>query len=263
MEVIVCADQEEAADRVAAEILAAHRRKPDLALGLATGSTPIGVYKRIIQSREETGRDFSRLRTFNLDEYLGLTPGHPQSYRHFMQTHLFSGLNVPPGSIHFPPTEGPDLEAKCAEYERHIEAAGGIDLQLLGVGSNGHIGFNEPASSLASRTQVTVLTEKTIDDNARFYAEGEYQPHVAVTMGVGTIRDAGRILLQAFGAKKAPAIQAAVEGPVSSLCPASALQLHPRVTLYLDRAASSELRMTAHYLKTAKVHEHLRRNNIL
>src|SRR5690606_11869996 len=213
MRVIECASAAEAADLVAAEILAALARKPDLVLGLATGSTPVGVYERLVRAHREQGVSFARVRTFNLDEYIGLPADHPRSFRSFMHTHLFSGIDLPPENVHFPPVDG-DLAAGCAAFEAAIAAAGGIDVQLLGIGSNGHIGFNEPTSSLASRTRPTTLTDKTLADNARHYVPGEVQPHRATTMGIGTILEARRILLQSFGSRKARAVPAAVEGPV-------------------------------------------------
>jgi glucosamine-6-phosphate deaminase len=252
MRVIECATQDEAAELAAQEILTALRSKPGLVLGLATGSTPIGVYERLVRAHQDHGVDFARVRTFNLDEYIGLPPDHPQCYRSFMKKHLFGGLNIPPHQIHFPPVAGPDLRAACAAYEQAIRDAGGIDIQLLGIGSNGHIGFNEPTSSLASRTRVKTLADKTLADNARFYAAHESQPQLATTMGIGTILQARRILLQSFGAKKAQAVHAAVEGAVSSFWPASALQLHADVTFYLDAASASLLTLRDYYRRVRR-----------
>lgn len=247
MRVIECDSQGQAADLVAAQILAALATKPDLVLGLATGSTPIGVYERLVAAHRARRADFSRVRTFNLDEYIGLPGDHEQSYRRFMKCHLFDGLGLTAAQVHFPPTEAADLVAACADYERRIRDCGGIDLQLLGIGSNGHIGFNEPTSSLASRTRVKTLTDKTLADNARFYAAGEAQPEMATTMGIATILDAKRILLQSFGSKKAQAVHAAVEGPISSFWPASALQLHAQVDFYVDADSASLLTMRDYY----------------
>ena len=245
--VVICDTHDEAADLVAAEILAALGEKPHLVLGLATGSTPIGVYARLVKAHRVDGVDFSRVRTFNLDEYVGLAADHPQSYREFMREHLFDGIDLPPGNIHFPPTEGPGLRRKCAEFEERIRHVGGIDIQLLGIGSNGHIGFNEPTSSLASRTRLKTLTDKTLTDNARFYGPGEDQAQLAATMGIATILDAQRILLQSFGTKKAKAVHAAVEGPISSFWPASALQYHEDVALFLDAGSAELLTMRDYY----------------
>lgn len=247
MRVIECDSRDEAADLVAGEILAALHASPKLVLGLATGSTPIGVYERLVEAHRTGAVDVSQLRTFNLDEYIGLPPDHPQTYRTFMREHLFDALDLPPARTSFPPVDAPDLGKACREYEAEIRAAGGIDIQLLGIGSNGHIGFNEPTSSLASRTRVKTLTDKTLRDNARFYEGRAPQPELATTMGIGTILDAKRILLQSFGTKKADAIHAAVEGPVSSFWPASALQMHPDVSIYVDADSAARLTMRDYY----------------
>ena len=219
MQIQLSKNSEEGSDRVASLILALLRKKPAAVLGLATGSTPIAVYRHLIDACRRGDADFSQVHTFNLDEYLDLPPDHPQSYRHFMNEHLFHGTNIPRENVHFPPSEGDNLLQRCTEYEDLIRAVGGIDIQLLGIGSNGHIGFNEPTSSLFSRTRIKTLTEKTLADNSRFYDGEEEQPRIAVTMGIGTILDARTILLQAFGERKAEAIHATVEGPVSGLCP--------------------------------------------
>jgi glucosamine-6-phosphate deaminase len=247
MKVVVLEDPGEAARRIVAAILSALARKPDLVLGLATGSTPLEVYEGLVRARREKGFDFSRVTTFNLDEYLDLPEDHEQSYRSFMRRHLFSGVNISPERIHFPPSEGSKLLEQCEEYERRIRDAGGIDIQILGIGSNGHIGFNEPTSSLASRTRVKTLAEKTLRDNSRFYGPGERPPPLAATMGIATILEARRIYLQAFGSKKADAIRASLEGPISSLWPGSALQLHPDVTVYLDPESASKLSLLDYY----------------
>ncbi|MEZ5966223.1 MAG: glucosamine-6-phosphate deaminase [Planctomycetota bacterium] len=252
MRVIECASRDEAAELVADEILRALQHKPDLVLGLATGSTPIGVYERLVRAHREAGVDFAAVRTFNLDEYIGLAADHAQSYRHFMRAHLFDGIEIPAANTHFPPVEGDDLAAACAAYEAAIRDVGGIDIQILGIGSNGHIGFNEPTSSLASRTRVKTLTDKTLADNARFYGPGEPQPEMATTMGIGTILETKRILLQSFGPKKAEAVRAAVEGALSSFCPASALQLHPDVTMFVDSDSAARLSMRAYYRRVRR-----------
>lgn len=263
MELVLARDAEHSADLVAHVILARLREKPDLVLGLATGSTPVGVYRRLREAHARGEASFARVRTFNLDEYLDLPADHPQSYRTFMRAHLFDGIDIDPANVHFPPSEGDDLLRRCGEYEAAIVAAGGVDVQLLGIGRNGHIGFNEPTSSLASRTRVKSLTDRTLEDNARFYAKGEQQPVLAVTMGIGTILDAREILLQAIGSKKAPAVRSMLEGPVSSFFPASALQQHRRVTAYVDQEAASQLTMTAYYRRTRALQEELRRSGRL
>lgn len=261
MRVRLTQSAEHAADLVAHEILTQLRAKPNLVLGLATGSTPIGVYTRLVDAYQSGAASFAKVHTFNLDEYLDLPASHHQSYRFFMQRHLFDAIDIPAAHIHFPPSEGQNLLRRCQQYETEIEDLGGLDIQLLGIGSNGHIGFNEPTSSLRSRTRIKTLTPKTRQDNARFYASDETQPTLAATMGIGTILGARTILLQAFGQKKAEAIRATVEGPVSSYCPASALQLHEDVTLFLDSEAASRLSMQDYYLQTQMHEEQLRRED--
>ena len=256
MRILVYKSGELAAEKVAQRILSFLELRPDLVLGLATGSTPIGVYRRLIQAHREQGVDFSRVRTFNLDEYLDLPANHEQSYRFFMEKHLFSGLNILRRNIHFPPSDGSDLQQQCQDYENRIQEAGGIDIQLLGIGTNGHIGFNEPTSSLASRTRIKTLTDRTLRDNSRFYKSGERQPQLASTMGIGTILGARSLILQAFGPSKAEAIRAVVEGPISAFWPGSALQLHPDVHLYLDPDSASKLTLI-HYYQRAQQNEEL------
>ena len=247
MKVLIFDNAEEAAEYISVEILRALARKPDLVLGLATGSSPLGVYSRLIRAHRDDGVSFAQVRTFNLDEYLGLTPKHPQSFERFMRTHLFDQLDIPAKNVHFPPTSGRALESQCARYEESITSVGGIDVQVLGIGSNGHIGFNEPTSSLVSRTRIKTLTRKTREDNARFYDDPQAQPQLAVTMGIGTILDAKRIFLQAYGVKKAAAVHAAIEGPISAFWPASALQMHPKTSFYLDSQSASLLRLVDYY----------------
>ena len=250
MQVVVCKDAEEGTGIVAEEILGALESKPDLVLGLATGSTPIGVYQQLSLAHNEGGVDFSAVRTFNLDEYCDLAADHPQSYRSFLRKHLFKDINISEENIHFPPSEGPGLREKCLRHEDEIRQAGGIDIQLLGIGSNGHIGFNEPTSSLASRTRIKTLTEKTLRDNSRFYEDPSEQPQVASTLGIATILDAKRILLQAYGEKKAEAVKASVEGPISSYWPGSALQMHADVTFILDEDSAARLEMIEYFRKS-------------
>lgn len=252
MRVLVFRNSEEAAEGVAGEILKALSRKPDLVLGLATGSTPLPVYRRLAKAHAEGRADFSRVRTFNLDEYLDVPESDPRSFRYFMREHLFRHLNIPPENIHFPPSEGCDFARRFREFEDQIRAAGGIDIQILGIGANGHIGFNEPTSSLASRTRIKTLTHRTLEEYERFHGPGERPPGLAATMGIGTILEARRIIIQAFGEKKREAVRAAIEGPVSAFCPASALQLHPDVWFYLDDAAASGLSMLEYYRRVVE-----------
>jgi glucosamine-6-phosphate deaminase len=252
MRVIVFDSPETAAESLAHEVLEALEIKPNLVLGLATGSTPLRVYSHLIRAHRERSVDFSEVRTFNLDEYLDLPATHPQSYRYFMQKRLFDGVNIRQHNIRFPPSEGSDLTRRCREYEDLIQAAGGIDIQILGIGSNGHIGFNEPTSSLSSRTRIKTLTDRTLRDNSRFYGPDEHPPEMAATMGIGTILDADKILLHAFGSSKAQAVLSAVEGPISSYWPASVLQLHADVTFFLDGESAASLSQLSYYERVVR-----------
>ena len=248
MRVIIEKDYEEMSKRAATVVAKIVRNRPDCVLGLATGSTPVGMYKELIRMHREEGLDFSRVTTFNLDEYYGLPPTHDQSYRYFMQENLFDGINVAPGRISVPSGTTSDVEGFCAEYERMIEDAGGIDIQVLGIGGDGHIAFNEPGSSLGSRTRLVTLDELTIEDNARFFEKKEDVPRFAVTMGVGTILEAKCCLLMVNGAKKADVLAKAIEGPITSQVTASALQLHPDVVTVVDEEATSGLERRAFYV---------------
>lgn len=238
----------EAASAVAARIVSRLlQEKPDAVLGLATGSTPLSLYRELVRLHREGNLDFSRVTTFNLDEYLGLEPEHPASYHTFMREHFFQHVNVRADNTHIPDGLTKDVPAFCARYEDQIRAAGGIDLQVLGIGTDGHIGFNEPGSSLASRTRIKTLTAQTRRDNARFFGGEDKVPHHVITMGVGTVMDARQCLLLAFGAGKARAVAGAVEGPITTMNPASILQMHPVVKVCLDEAAASELKKTDYY----------------
>ncbi len=227
--------------RIVAELI---RRKPNCVVGFATGSTPLGLYRELIRLHREEGLDFSKITTFNLDEYVGLPPEHPQSYHYFMWENLFKHINVDPRFVHIPHGMADDIDAFCDWYEEQIEAAGGIDMQILGIGANGHIAFNEPSSSLGSRTRIKTLSEKTRQDNARFFSTMEEVPKYAITMGVGTIMEARRLLLLASGAGKADAIARTVEGPITAMVPASIVQLHAHATVLVDREAASKLTHT-------------------
>lgn len=223
------------------------REKPDCVLGLATGPTPVSLYQELIRLHRENGLDFSRVTTFNLDEYTGLGPSHPQSYRHFMDHEFFQHINIHPENTHLPNGCAADLRQECRDYEKRIRDAGGIDLQVLGLGGNGHIGFNEPTGSLGSRTWIKILSQSTIRDNSDLFANPAEVPRHCITMGIGTILEARHNLLLAFGPKKARALAAMIEGPVTALCPASALQFHHRVTVVADEAAAAALTQTEHY----------------
>ncbi len=223
------------------------RSQPRCVLGLATGRTPLRLYEELIRLHREEGLKLAEVTTFNLDEYVGLSADHPRSYRHYMAENLFRHVDVDPRAAHVPDGCAADLRAHCLEYERAIVDAGGIDLQLLGIGSNGHIGFNEPTGSLRSRTWIKILSEKTLRDNASHFSALEEQPRHVVTMGIGTILETRHCLVLACGAAKSHAVKAMIEGPVSAMCPASALQMHPRTTVIVDRAAAARLDHPEHY----------------
>ncbi len=238
----------EAASAVAGRILSRLlREKPNAVLGLAAGNTASLLYRELVRRHRQGQLDFSKIKTFNLDEYVGLPPQHPQSYHTFMWENLFRHVNVARKNVHIPDGLAQDIPAFCARYEERIRAAGGIDLQVLGVGTEGHIGFNEPTSSLASRTRIKTLTAQTLKDNARFFGGEKKVPCHVITMGIGTILEARQLLVLAFGAKKARAVAGAVEGPVTAMNPASALQLHPVVKVCLDAPAASRLEKADYY----------------
>lgn len=224
--------------RIVAELV---RKKPDCVLGFATGSSPLGMYQELIRMHREDGLDFSKVTTFNLDEYVGLPPEHEQSYHYFMWENLFKHINVGPRHVNIPHGMADDIEGHCVWYEEQIEKAGGIDLQILGIGGNGHIAFNEPGSSLGSRTRIKTLTGKTRQDNARFFDSMDQVPKYAITMGIGTIMDARKLLMLASGKGKANAIKNTTEGPISAMVPATIVQMHQHATLLIDEAAASSL----------------------
>lgn len=241
-DVVICNDPSAAALRVAAIIADAIRAKPGIVLGLATGGTPIGVYRELVRLHREAGLDFSSVTTFNLDEYVGLGPEHSQSYRQFMRDQLFDHVNVDMANTHVPNGLAADIATHAVEYESMISDAGGIDLQLLGIGRNGHIAFNEPGSAPDSRTRQVDLTDQTIQANSRFFDSIDQVPRHAITMGVGTILEAKRIVLMATGDGKASAIEQAIEGPLDPMNPASQLQRNSGVTFVLDNAAAKNLK---------------------
>jgi glucosamine-6-phosphate deaminase len=252
---LVLKSTDEELGREAACIVAkAVRKNPRLRLGLATGGTTVGMYKELVRLHKQEDLDFSHVVTFNLDEYLGLSANHPQSFHYFMHQNFFAHVNVNPVNVHIPDgSVTRDYEHYCRSYEQAIRDSGGIDLQILGIGRNGHIGFNEPTSSLGSRTRVKVLTKETIDDNRKFFAAGEKVPECAITMGIGTILEAKRILLLASGSAKAAPIAGAIEGPVTASVTASALQLHPEVTFLVDREAGADLKQKDYYRRVLEM----------
>lgn len=222
---------------VASEIL----KKPDCILGLATGSTPIPTYQEMIRMNKEGILDFSKVRSFNLDEYIGLSPEHVCSYRRFMNEQLFDHINIDKANTHVPCGIGADHEADAKAYDAAVEAAGGIDLQILGIGHDGHIGFNEPGDEFVSGTNIVTLTDMTIDANTRFFEKREDVPRQAITLGNRNIMAAKRIILLATGKGKARAIAQAIKGNITPKMPASLLQVHPNVQFLLDEDAASEL----------------------
>lgn len=241
IKIIICDNKEEVA-RVSADIFAQRIRvKPDIILGLATGGTPVGMYQELIRMHKTLGLDFSQVKSFNLDEYLGLAPEHNQSYRYFMNDNLFNHINIDKANTNVPDGKAKDIKASCQRYDDNIKKAGGIDLQLLGIGSNGHIAFNEPGSPGDSRTRVVDLTGRTIKDNSRFFHDESEIPRQAVTMGIGTILETKQIVLLATGSNKADAVAKAVKGKVSPDLPASFLQNHPDCTFIVDRDAAAGL----------------------
>ncbi|NTS78720.1 glucosamine-6-phosphate deaminase [Catenovulum sp. SM1970] len=241
MKVVILKDAAEVAQYGAQIFIDQINAKANSVLGLATGSTPVALYKELIEANKSGKVSFKDVSSFNLDEYLGLEGTHPQSYRYFMNEQLFDHVDIDKANTQVPPGNDANPIEACKKYEADIVAQGGIDVQLLGIGRNGHIGFNEPSSSLASRTRVKTLTKETIDDNARFFSEGEYQPELSITMGIGTILESKKVVLLATGENKAEAIKQTVEGAISASCPASALQFHQDVVVIVDEAAASQL----------------------
>jgi glucosamine-6-phosphate deaminase len=247
MEVIIRPDANAAARMVAHIIANDLRANPRLVLGLATGRTMESVYRFLVEMHVREGLDFSLCRTFNLDEYIGLSGDHPQSYRHYMHERFFRHVNFDLRNTHLPDGVAEDPEAECLAYEAMIQQAGGIDLQLLGIGRAGHIGFNEPLSALMSRTRVKALSPATIEQNAPLFEDPAQMPRRAITMGVGTILEASRCLLLVTGEEKAEIVAQAVEGPITAMISATALQLHSRCTVIIDEAAASRLKCTDYY----------------
>ncbi len=247
MKIIIQENYEQMSKATAQEVADILNAKPNAVLGMATGSTPLGVYQELVRMHRNDGLDFSRVTTFNLDEYVGLTPDHEQSYHYFMHENFFKHVNVSAQNIYIPSGTTSNYRAFCAWYEKRIEECGGVDVQILGIGSDGHIAFNEPTSSLSSRTRLKTLARPTIEDNARFFDKPEDVPIYAITMGVGTILESKHLLLLANGKNKADAVAKLIEGPVTSMITASALQLHKSANVYIDTDAAADLQMRDYY----------------
>ena len=247
MEVIIQPNKKMAAELTAKVIADQLRVKHDLVLGLATGRTMEHVYADLVSMYKNEGLDFSSCRTFNLDEYVGLPTEDPHSYRSYMNQHLFDHINIDVRNTYLPNGMAEDLKEECHLYEKRIKACGGIDLQLLGIGETGHIGFNEPLSALYSRTRQKALTQVTIDQNSPLFDPPEKMPRRALTMGVGTILEASRIIVLVTGEKKAAILAKSVEGPITSMISATALQTHPATTVIVDEAAASKLENKEYY----------------
>ncbi|MFW6189205.1 MAG: glucosamine-6-phosphate deaminase [Planctomycetota bacterium] len=257
MNILIADNYERMSDRAAEVVSAALREDPQLVLGLATGGTPEGLYQRLVRRHREGKLDFSEVTTFNLDEYVGLPPEDPNSYHHYMRENLFDHVNLPAANTHLPDGESEELQRHCAEYENSIADAGGIDVQVLGIGGNCHLGFNEPGTSLRSGTHVATLTRRTVRDNAAEFENEADVPRYAVTMGLGTIMLAKRCVLLAAGERKAEPVRRAIEGPVTSMCPASVLQMHPSAVAILDEAAASGLERLDYYRRRERAWDEL------
>lgn len=241
IKVVVAKDAKEMSKKAAAVIAEVVRKRPHCVLGFATGSTPEGTYAELARMNKEEGLSFARVTTFNLDEYLGLDGDHDQSYRYFMNKNLFEKIDIRLWNTFVPLGVAADPGVGCIAYEQYIKAAGGVDLWLLGIGNNGHIAFNEPGSAPDSRTRIVALDKSTIEANSRFFKSADEVPRYALSAGIGTIKEARKIVLLASGPKKANAVKAAVEGPVTIECPASLLQDHPDTTFIVDAEAASKL----------------------
>ena len=248
MQVIICDNAEVVAKESADWVAAMVTQKPDAVLGLATGSTPIQLYRNLVERHQQEQLSFANISTFNLDEYYNIAPENPQSYRAFMNHNLFDHVDINKANTALPTcTIDQNPRQQGVAYEQAIAEAGGIDLQILGIGANGHIGFNEPTSSLSSRTRIKTLTKQTLKDNSRLFREDEEQPTMAMTMGIATIMDARYVLLMATGEHKAQAVKDMITGPMSAYCPASILQMHENAVILLDKAAASLLDEQAYF----------------
>lgn len=247
MQVVIVESSDEVGLFAARKIAKVIRERTDAVLGLATGSSPLSIYAELSRQVQAGELDCSAVRGFALDEYVGLPPGHPQSYRAVIQNEVVEPLGLDPDLVHVPHGSADDIAAACADYERMIAEVGPIDIQILGIGSNGHIGFNEPTSSFASRTRIKTLAPKTRADNARFFDTPEEVPTHCLTQGLATIHDARELVLVAQGERKAEAVARMVEGPLTSSCPASTLQYHPNATVIVDAPAAAKLELADYY----------------
>ena len=250
MQVVIVATPAEVGRLAAAKIGHLVRSRPDAVLGLATGSSPLAIFAELARQAAEDGLDCSQVRAFALDEYVGLPPEHPESYRSVLMRDVVEPLGMEPSNVHVPDGSAADVAAACEAYEALIAETGPVALQILGIGANGHIGFNEPTSSFASRTRIKTLAPQTRADNARFFDSPEQVPTHCLTQGLGTILDATTLVLVAQGETKADAVAKMVEGPVSSMCPGSALQLHRDANVIVDEAAASRLTLADYYRYT-------------
>jgi glucosamine-6-phosphate deaminase len=251
MEVVISTTPEEAGKLAADAIQDLVRQQPQAVLGVATGSSPLIIYDELSRRVGQGSLSLAKARAFMLDEYVGLPADHPQRYRNVVQAEFVDKVNIDPAHVLGPNGLATDLPEACEAYERAITEAGGVDLQMLGIGTDGHIAFNEPGSSLASRTRIKTLTSQTRRDNARFFGgDVDRVPQHCLTQGIGTILEARHIVLVASGRGKAEAVHQLAEGPVSALWPATALQLHPHVTVLLDTAAASRLQLASYYIET-------------
>ncbi|MFA5097362.1 MAG: glucosamine-6-phosphate deaminase [Candidatus Margulisiibacteriota bacterium] len=262
MRIIITRDYEELSRKAASIVAQQLKEKPSSVLCFATGSTPMGAYEKLVALYKEGEADFSKVFTFNLDEYYGLADDHPQSYHYFMNEHLFRHVNIRKGKSLIPDGTVKNIKEYCKQYEWEIKQKGGIDLQLLGLGSDGHIGFNEPGSSLGSRTRLKTLEEQTVKDNSRFFNSEKEVPRYVLTMGIGTIMEARKIVFLVSGENKASILQKVVEGPVTSMVPASALQLHPNTVLIADEPAAAKLSRKDYYIYVEKMQERCEKGEI-
>lgn len=239
MKVIITVDYDEMSKKAAQIIKKQINEKPNTVLGLATGSTPLGMYNKLIEMYKNSEIDFSQVVTFNLDEYVGLSERHPQSYHYYMYENFFNHININKENIHIPKGISDDFDEECKLYDEAIENAGGIDLQVLGLGVNGHIGFNEPDDYINTKTHIVTLTEETINANKRFFKSVDDVPRKAVTMGLGMIMKAKKIILLASGKNKANAIKETLKGYLTTEVPSTVLMLHKDVTIIIDKEAAS------------------------